>query len=227
MEATCATCGKQFTPDKPGRKYCGRACYYASQQGHKPYNAIEPEERACLVCGRVFLVGGRGRPKRVQVYCSSRCQGRSQFTSNSTVRGLSDTEAAYIAGLIDGEGSIMLYARMKGAGLRVTVSNTYRPIIDWLLQTTEAGSAIEAPRKSSNHKVGWTWQLNAEAADSLLRQISKYLVIKRRQADLALEFRNKIQDSQWRRRFDWQQEMLQQMQQLNRRGPDMTASAGG
>lgn len=38
-----------------------------------PYQAIQPESRSCPGCGTIFDVGGRGRPKKTQVYCSHRC----------------------------------------------------------------------------------------------------------------------------------------------------------
>ena len=35
---------------------------------------IVPESRTCPVCSTSFDVGGRGRPPRTQVYCSTHCQ---------------------------------------------------------------------------------------------------------------------------------------------------------
>lgn len=38
-----------------------------------PFQTKEPESRSCPRCGTVFQVGGRGRPKKSQVYCSHSC----------------------------------------------------------------------------------------------------------------------------------------------------------
>jgi hypothetical protein len=51
-----------------------------------------------------------------------------------SVRVLTKAERAYLAGLIDGEGTITLARIHKGAyrQLSVSISNTERPLLDWV-----------------------------------------------------------------------------------------------
>ncbi|MGH8618677.1 MAG: LAGLIDADG family homing endonuclease, partial [Burkholderiales bacterium] len=54
---------------------------------------------------------------------------------------LSPTDAAYLAGLIDGEGTIGLTRRHRNDQRQVVVSisNTERPLLEWVLLTVGAG----------------------------------------------------------------------------------------
>jgi hypothetical protein len=45
------------------------------------YKGHEPEEKACLVCGSKFLVGGRGRPMRSVKFCSPECRCKAKYNN--------------------------------------------------------------------------------------------------------------------------------------------------
>ena len=51
------------------------------------------------------------------------------------------TDAAYIAGLIDGEGTVILTRRHRSENrqLVVSISNTDRPLLEYVLDTVAAG----------------------------------------------------------------------------------------
>lgn len=65
----CLWCGSGFSayPSVP-RKYCSRAC----ATGHKSDAARRKRERACLVCGVVFVPKHSKSPG---LYCSHECRG--------------------------------------------------------------------------------------------------------------------------------------------------------
>lgn len=216
---TCAnpTCGKEFSPDKEGRKYCSPECYRQASVGHRPYNNAEPESKECPVCGTVFLVGGRGRPKRSQVYCSSSCQARAQYRTPSQAKTLTERQAAYIAGFIDGEGSIILYRRTYGVAMRITATSTDHAVLKWLADVTGTGSIVQQRRGSQKHSQCWFWQVNADAAASILSQIRDDLIIKQTQADLALEVQGRIRSKTMTK--EWGEQALLRMRSLNARGP--------
>jgi hypothetical protein len=58
-----------------------------------------------------------------------------------TVKELSPVDAAYIAGLIDGEGTVSLLRkhRQDSRQVVVSVSNTERPLLDYLIEAIGAG----------------------------------------------------------------------------------------
>lgn len=63
------------------------------------------------------------------------------------VRTLSLEEAAYVAGLIDGEGSVSLTRRHRNdkRQLVVSISNTERNLLEYVKQVVGAGRIIVPP----------------------------------------------------------------------------------
>lgn len=104
---------------------------------------------------------------------------------------------AYAAGMVDGEGHIGInVCRQRGEGnmrhiLRVTVTNTHRPLLDWLKERF-GGTVIEDHKKVVGPKLRvWTWHSRSLAAYEFLRAIRPYVIVKREQVRLAIEFREK------------------------------------
>jgi hypothetical protein len=97
---------------------------------------------------------------------------------------LSKIDAAYMAGLIDGEGCIGAYwclGRNRGQGgvhLVVAFCMTDREVLDWVAHVTKLGTihAIRTQRKP-NHSQSFRWQCNGVGASSLLDQTFRYLRI--------------------------------------------------
>lgn len=106
---------------------------------------------------------------------------------------LPEWELGYIAGILDGEGSItMAYASTTGVYSPViTVSNTNRFMLETLLAETLLGGVYKKAdkrRKSKNYKQGWAWHLGSvEDIHSLLSKVTKYMLVKRPEAELLLE----------------------------------------
>jgi len=110
---------------------------------------------------------------------------------------ISPTQAAYLAGLIDGEGTITvnLYrstrqGRHPALVPWVGVFNTDPTLLEWLTATTGLAH-LHRMRKNptKNAKMVYEWKVKAVAdVARLLKTILPYLVIKRRQAELVLAF---------------------------------------
>jgi hypothetical protein len=96
-------------------------------------------------------------------------------------------DAAYVAGLIDGEGHLrgFLPSHRRGSRL-VSFTNTHKPIIDWVLERTPpAGVDENTTRKGTPiWIIRWT---NMEAITELLTEIRPYMRIKADQADALLD----------------------------------------
>lgn len=103
----------------------------------------------------------------------------------------SETELAYIAGIIDGEGSITLQ-RNKGerniARPLIAVDSTDRELIDWL-HLRLGGSRVTKKKYADHHRQAYTWRLKDNRALVLLRLTLPYMVIerKRRRALMLVE----------------------------------------
>lgn len=102
---------------------------------------------------------------------------------------VSDTDLAYMAGMIDGEGSIMISVSKKHGNLtsKLTVYNTNEPVIRWMSETF-GGSVFKVGRPLRlKHRQEWAWSTVGNPAVAILKQVMPYLKIKRTLAELAIE----------------------------------------
>jgi hypothetical protein len=98
----------------------------------------------------------------------------------------------YLSGILDGEGCITV-----GAGKRKTcinynpivcVQNTSKPLIDWL-QLTFGGQTYLSKKETKRTKAAWMWRITKKSKiEALLLSVLPYLLIKRNQAKLLLNF---------------------------------------
>ncbi len=117
-----------------------------------------------------------------------------------TINELSDVEAAYIAGFLDGEGTISLNKghtyderRRTTYHLRVRVVNTFPGIIEWIAQKVGHGNVHTRKRYLATHKQAWEWSLSGSRAVRLLEQLYPYLKVKKLQAEVAFEYLGTLQ----------------------------------
>ena len=96
----------------------------------------------------------------------------------------------YIAGIVDGEGSIEIH-KQKGRqrvlynyNVRVRISNTCRDLL--LLVQTEYGGVISQRLPRLNRRKDYQLEISSHYALRLIRDILPFLVIKKEQATLAL-----------------------------------------
>lgn len=149
-----------------------------------PAHKVEPTEKACEWCGGPFLVGGRGRPRLDARFCSKRCTSFARVRQPK-VRAMSSTQAAYLAGLIDGEGSIVVMRRLPGgrATYRVNVCSTTEAAVQWCLASVGTGTIVRSKRQAKAHHLPTLyWQCYSWNAIEVLRQCEPYMVIKRDKA---------------------------------------------
>jgi len=101
---------------------------------------------------------------------------------------------AYLAGIIDGEGTITIAKAKIRKGrkshlysLRMSVGNSEKRLIDWL-QENFGGSVHILRRKRGKKRPAWQWVLGSQDTYNLLKELRHYLVIKREQADIGIAF---------------------------------------
>jgi hypothetical protein len=150
---------------------------------------IVPLEKTCVWCSAKFLVGGRGRPPRHVQYCSRSCSAQGR-TLKPVVADLSVPEAAYLAGIIDGEGSVLVMKRPPSTRLsvRVVVVNTDEALMDWLekIGGNRNWHTTRPTNFSNNPKPIWSWVVNGHNAVAILRQVLPYMIIKKAKAEYAI-----------------------------------------
>ena len=106
-----------------------------------------------------------------------------------TPKRLSSPTAAYIAGLVDGEGTITLTVQHRGENRRlvVSISNTELPLLEYVRQQVGVGRITSKRTYSSKHSPSYTYVVTSRQALALLSQLAPYLrTYKVRRARLAL-----------------------------------------
>jgi hypothetical protein len=109
--------------------------------------------------------------------------------ARKAVRRLTPEEAAYLAGLIDGEGTITLTRRHANERrqLVLSISSTERALVEWSLTSIGVGKITGKRTCSAAHAPGLTYTVSNQQALNVLRQVVGYLrSYKQRRARLAL-----------------------------------------
>jgi LAGLIDADG-like domain len=106
-----------------------------------------------------------------------------------TLHALDPPEAAYIAGLIDGEGTITLTREHRGENRRlvVSISSTERVLLEFVAIRCGCGKITNKRTSSDRHAPSFAYRITNRQALDLLREIYPFLVsYKRLRAELAL-----------------------------------------
>ena len=107
-----------------------------------------------------------------------------------TVRHLCPAESGYIAGLIDGEGTVTL-SRKHAGDLRhvvVSISNTEHELLDHVLALVGCGKITNKKTAKPHHALSMTYAVWNRQALNLLAQVEPYLQsYKRLRAQLILQ----------------------------------------
>lgn len=105
------------------------------------------------------------------------------------VKKLSREVAAYIAGLIDGEGTISLTRKHRGEHrqLTVSISRTEPPLLKYVLKVIGAGRITNKRIYQTNHTPSVTYAVSNRQALAVLEQVRPYLkTYKAKRAQLIL-----------------------------------------
>ena len=105
-------------------------------------------------------------------------------------RTLQPIAAAYIAGLIDGEGTVTLSRRHANERRQLVVSivSTERDILDWVLIQIGVGKVTNKRTVSPRHARSFTYSVSNRQALALLRQVVPFLrSYKRIRASMAVD----------------------------------------
>lgn len=99
------------------------------------------------------------------------------------------TELAYIAGIIDGEGTITLMRHHSNQtpSPEISVANTSLRLLQHLKKTIGSGVIIRKKIYSKKHTPSYTWTLRSNAALELMKAVLPWLLIKDKRAQLILK----------------------------------------
>jgi hypothetical protein len=103
---------------------------------------------------------------------------------------LTETQAAYLAGIIDGEGTITLTRTHRCENRRpvVSISSTELPLLCYVRSVVGAGRITNKARTRAHHSPSFAYVLLSRQALTLLGQVAQYLrTYKSERARLLLE----------------------------------------
>ncbi len=103
------------------------------------------------------------------------------------------TDFAYIAGFLDGEGTIHVSNQLY---LTVRIRNTDRLVLEWVKSIMGDGNLYTCYR--SSYLPFHSLEFNCTKAITVLKCLLPYLRIKRKQAQLAFEFQKRPQGASFR-----------------------------
>jgi hypothetical protein len=98
---------------------------------------------------------------------------------------MTSTEKAYIAGIIDGEGSIMLtrFHKNQYHSPCISISSTDLELLEWIKNTIKSGKITTKKNyDKEKHKNSYTYTIIYDEAIKLLQDIEPYLVIEKKKA---------------------------------------------
>lgn len=110
-----------------------------------------------------------------------------------TREGLYDP--AYVAGLLDGEGTILIYKSRTYFQLSVRVVNTDLGSLERMKSLFGGNIGSKREKKSIRTRPCWTWDIQGPAAAEVLVNIYPFLIVKREQARVALEFMDRCREA--------------------------------
>ena len=101
---------------------------------------------------------------------------------------------AYVAGIMDGEGCFSVYLNkpLNRYLMTIDIYNSCTELLKWLSENFPGESReIKAPskKKHTNWKPQYIWRSNNSQTLQFLRDILPFLIVKKKQCELAIKFR--------------------------------------
>jgi hypothetical protein len=132
------------------------------------------------------------------------------------------TDLAYLAGLIDGEGTISCSVHKNKKGFlalhkQLSIFNTNIVLMSWITSrfSGTVHSRIRSEKWKEEHQVKWS----ATEASVILELVLPYLVIKREQAEIFIALHKTKSNSVSIETHEYRQRLCDRIQELNKRGP--------
>ncbi len=117
-----------------------------------------------------------------------------QKTNLKTISPMTETEKAYLAGIIDGEGSLAIRRSVNPRAAHgytfapiLSINNTDRALIYWCQAVLGLGYVVCKHPAKLHHKPVYVFQAACRHAAQIVEAVLPYLRIKRRQAEILLE----------------------------------------
>ena len=106
---------------------------------------------------------------------------------------MDEVEKAYLAGIIDGEGTVTLMKHHKNETPLpfIGIANNNLELLRWI-KAKVGGNICSKKKRLSHHADSFVLNIKQDRALRVLNEIKKFLIVKRRQAELITEEYKKV-----------------------------------
>uniref|UniRef100_A0A6M3J686 Putative homing endonuclease n=1 Tax=viral metagenome TaxID=1070528 RepID=A0A6M3J686_9ZZZZ len=114
---------------------------------------------------------------------------------------LAENDAAYIAGFVDGEGSICFHRNHKNDSKtttyspRLRITNTNKDVLDWIAVVIGLGKVRSQKLYANNTKPVYEWYASGRYSIAVLKQLIPFLKVKKLQAETCVSYGLTLQKS--------------------------------
>lgn len=188
----CASCGDDFHPQRERQRFCRRRC--ADDARRVPF----ADANAMALADAGFTLAEIGDRLDASVSAIHERLMRAGYERKGPDYApdppLSEPERAYLAGIIDGEGTIFFgfqkphrpSGQLTGHWcVRVSVVNTDARLIEWLVTRFPHSHVGFLKKQSDRHRDVYRWTTSNLKAVPVIDAAFPYLVLKQAQATLA------------------------------------------
>ena len=137
-----------------------------------------------------------------------------------------EIDLSYLAGIIDGEGTVTINHINQGNIYRIflVVTNTNKSLMDWLVKNFGGNVSPRGPTRTKVKQI-YDWYLLGEKAYHLLKSIENLLLIKNEQAKICIRYYEFLSNKNFNRRntrsvsiLEFQKRLCKEIRILNNRG---------
>lgn len=144
---------------------------------------------------------------------------------------LTEIEKAYLSGFFDGEGSVSIVmakpSRWQGRSyhvLRLLIGNTSLDILEWVKSVVGIGHVYKYEPRLEGRKPCYHYKLSGMEAMGFLENLLPYLKVKKRVAELSIEFQKTKNRKSWGSKrvpqdiWNIRERIKEEMSRLNAKG---------
>lgn len=134
----------------------------------------------------------------------------------------------YLAGFFDGEGCLTINKQNRGGRyisqeykIRVIVTNSNIDILNVHKNIFGGKIYIRKAKNGRNHKISYQWHISNQTAYNFCKTMVKYLILKKKQAELLINFYEKRISNEYPIKIEElnrREKILQEIRILNKRG---------
>ncbi len=129
---------------------------------------------------------------------------------------LTNEELAYMAGIVDGEGTLAIRGKGNSYCPEFRITNTDKSLIDWLNIRVHF-SSMHLRKREINRRPCWDCLIRGFKMYNLLKSLLPYLIIKRKHAELLIKFiESRVNGAPIARRYnDYEISLRNRVKELN------------